>query len=184
MAAVAACFAQGLAASPQLWGLHHNAWRTLALLQLTQTQPAVPQAGPPMRPVWRCACGQPMAILRRRMRSSSADSSCTTPQTVQTARGCHTHPTPSESLAMLRIRQARWGTDSSKISAAIASRHRTHRLQSLKPSAARSLRHLTARRPLILRINLQRPNIPHTFTPRACPTNGSGRGFARPILIR
>ena len=28
--------------------------------------------GKPERPVWRCACGQPMRILRRRMRPEEA----------------------------------------------------------------------------------------------------------------
>lgn len=74
---------KGLQRARNFGVLHHNARRTLALLQLTQAQPAVPQAGQPMRPVWRCACGHPMAILRRRMRPSSAQPSCNAPQTVQ-----------------------------------------------------------------------------------------------------
>jgi hypothetical protein len=63
--------------------LHHNARRTLTLLQLMQTAPRTDHAATPARPVWRCACGQPMLIVRRRMRPPASGTSCAAPQTIQ-----------------------------------------------------------------------------------------------------
>jgi hypothetical protein len=71
--------------------LHHNSRRTLRLLQLThlmpQPSPASTQA-PPARPVWRCACGGVMRIVRRRMRPDQAPPHAS-PQTVRPDK---THP--------------------------------------------------------------------------------------------
>lgn len=74
---------KGLQRARNFGVLHHNARRTLALVQLTQASAKTVDTTPPTRPVWRCACGQPMVIVRRRMRPSAADSSCATPQTIR-----------------------------------------------------------------------------------------------------
>ena len=76
---------KGLQRARNFGVLHHNARRTLALVQLTQAAPKLIDATPPTRPFWRCACGQPMVIVRRRMRppSSTTPQSCAAPQTVQ-----------------------------------------------------------------------------------------------------
>ena len=74
---------RGLQRARNFGVLQHNARRTLALLQLTQASAQTPDTTPPTRPLWRCACGQPMVILRRRMRPSAAQPSCSAPQTVQ-----------------------------------------------------------------------------------------------------
>jgi hypothetical protein len=74
---------KGLQRARNFGVLHHNARRTLALVQLTQATPSRVDAAPPPRPVWRCACGQPMVIVRRRMRPPSSAPSCATPQTTQ-----------------------------------------------------------------------------------------------------
>jgi hypothetical protein len=63
--------------------LQHNARRTLALVQVTQAAPSRVDAAP-TRPTWLCACGQPMVIVRRRMRPTSSAPGCTTPQIFQT----------------------------------------------------------------------------------------------------
>jgi len=66
--------------------LHHNSHRALHLLQLQlqllHLRPAAQSAAPPPqpRPVWRCACGGVMLILRRRMRPEAAPP-CAAPQT-------------------------------------------------------------------------------------------------------
>lgn len=64
--------------------LHHNSRRTLQLLQLSHLVPAqaAPPPPPPARPVWRCTCGQPMVILRRRMRPATPPP-CTASQTLR-----------------------------------------------------------------------------------------------------
>ena len=74
---------KGLQRARNFGFLHHNSSRALNLLQLLKTR-ASPQAAqpPPERPQWRCACGQPMRILRRRMRPESVPS-CPAPQTVR-----------------------------------------------------------------------------------------------------
>ena len=66
---------RGLQRARNFGFLHHNSRRLLRLLQLTQALPTVlpnPLPPAPERPVWRCACGQPMRILRRRMRPEEA----------------------------------------------------------------------------------------------------------------
>lgn len=58
--------------------LHHNSRRALQLLQLLHLRPSAAQASQPsetaptQRPVWRCACGGAMVILRRRLRPDAA----------------------------------------------------------------------------------------------------------------
>jgi len=54
--------------------LHHNSRRALHLLQVLHLRPTAQSAAPPPepRPVWRCACGGAMVILRRRMRAEAA----------------------------------------------------------------------------------------------------------------
>ena len=69
--------------------LHHNSSRTLLLLQLLhlrQRRPSAAQTAQPpeaaltQRPVWRCACGGAMVIVRRRIRPD-VTSACAAPQT-------------------------------------------------------------------------------------------------------
>lgn len=74
---------KGLQRARNFGVLHHNARRTLTLLQLMQAAPRTDHAAPPARPVWRCACGQPMVIVRRRMRPPASGTSCAAPQTIQ-----------------------------------------------------------------------------------------------------
>jgi Putative transposase len=66
---------KGLQRARNFGFLHHNSLRALRLLQLThltpkpsQAPPAPPPTQPPTRPIWRCACGGVMRIVRRRMR--------------------------------------------------------------------------------------------------------------------
>lgn len=61
---------KGLQRARNFGVLHHNARRTLALVQLQQAAGMV-IADPPARPLWRCACGGPMVIVRRRVRPGS-----------------------------------------------------------------------------------------------------------------
>lgn len=82
---------RGLQRARNFGFLHHNSRKTLALLQLTHMQarpPAPPQRAPgasPTRPLWRCSnCGQPMLILRRRMKpEQAAVATAMAPQTAQ-----------------------------------------------------------------------------------------------------
>ncbi len=67
--------------------LHHNCRHTVQRVQLTHRVPmpsmtASSCAPRPVRPVWRCVCGQPMVIVRRRVRADamSALSACTAQQ--------------------------------------------------------------------------------------------------------
>ena len=63
--------------------LHHNSRRALLLLQLLHLRPSaaqVPEQACAQRPVWRCACGGVMVILRRRLRPDAMPPG-TTPQT-------------------------------------------------------------------------------------------------------
>lgn len=62
---------------------HHNSRRTLHLLQLLHWRAPAAQASaqaPTQRPIWRCACGAAMVIVRRRMRPDAV-SACAAPQT-------------------------------------------------------------------------------------------------------
>ena len=70
VAGAAACAAQGLEAGAQLrLPAPHRAGavRLLQVLHLRPTRPLGEAAAMPTRPAWRCACSQPMAVLRRRM---------------------------------------------------------------------------------------------------------------------
>ena len=62
--------------------LHHNSHRALRLLQLLHLRPSAQSAAStsPPRPVWRCACGGVMLILRGRMRPEAVPA-CAAPQT-------------------------------------------------------------------------------------------------------
>lgn len=69
--------------------LHHNSRRTLRLLQVLHLRPSAQSAAPPTattsptsppRPVWRCACGGAMVILKRRLRPDAVPP-CAAPQT-------------------------------------------------------------------------------------------------------
>jgi hypothetical protein len=73
---------KGLQRARNLGFLHHNSQRTLRLLQLSHRVPSQTAAPAPERPVWRCACGGVMVILRRRMRADAV-SACAAPQTEQ-----------------------------------------------------------------------------------------------------
>lgn len=63
--------------------LHHNSRRSLRLLQVLHLRPSAPPSPPsttsPSRPVWRCACGGAMVILRRRL-LPDAMPACAAPQ--------------------------------------------------------------------------------------------------------
>lgn len=61
---------KGLRRARNFGFLHPNssgAVRLLQVLHLRVTRPLGAAAAAPVRPAWRCACGQPMAVLRRRM---------------------------------------------------------------------------------------------------------------------
>lgn len=61
---------KGLRRARSFGFLHPNSAAALRLLQVLHLRPARPlaeAAAMPTRPAWRCACGQPMAVLRRRM---------------------------------------------------------------------------------------------------------------------
>ena len=60
---------KGLRRSRNFGFLHPNSARSIRLLQLLHLRAAPPAAAPPLpaRPAWRCACGEPMRVVRRRM---------------------------------------------------------------------------------------------------------------------
>ena len=60
---------KGLRRSRNFGFLHPNSARAVRLLQLLHLRaaPCAPTPPPPSRPAWRCACGQPMHVVRRRM---------------------------------------------------------------------------------------------------------------------
>lgn len=61
---------KGLRRARNFGFLHPNSAGAIRLLQVLHLRPKRPlgeAAGLPTRPAWRCACGQPMAVLRRRM---------------------------------------------------------------------------------------------------------------------
>ena len=61
---------KGLRRARSFGFLHPNSAGAIRLLQVLHLRPARPLASAaamPTRPAWRCACGQPMAVLRRRM---------------------------------------------------------------------------------------------------------------------
>ena len=61
---------KGLRRSRNFGFLHPNSARATALLQVLHLRAAPGAASTPaptLRPTWRCACGQPMRVLRRRL---------------------------------------------------------------------------------------------------------------------
>ena len=60
---------KGLRRSRNFGFLHPNSAAAIRLLQVLHLRAARPDAtmAAPARPAWRCACGQPMHVLRRRM---------------------------------------------------------------------------------------------------------------------
>ena len=61
---------KGLRRSRNFGFLHPNSHRAIALLQVLHLRAApgaAPTPAPTPRPTWRCACGQPMQVLRRRL---------------------------------------------------------------------------------------------------------------------
>ncbi len=61
---------KGLRRARNFGFLHPNSAQAVRLLQVLHLRPTPQQLEPaamPIRPTWRCACGQPMAVLRRRM---------------------------------------------------------------------------------------------------------------------
>ena len=65
---------KGLRRSRNFGFLHPNSARAIALLQVLHLRAApaaapttAPTPAPTLRPTWRCACGQPMRVLRRRL---------------------------------------------------------------------------------------------------------------------
>ena len=76
---------KGLQRARNFGFLHHNSRRALRLLQVLHLRPSASGAlapAPMQRPVWRCACGGAMVILRRRMRPDAMPPG-TTPQALQ-----------------------------------------------------------------------------------------------------
>ena len=66
---------KGLRRSRNFGFLHPNSARSIRLLQVLHLR-AAPSAGAlpaPTRPAWRCACGQPMHVVRRRMAALQPD---------------------------------------------------------------------------------------------------------------
>lgn len=87
---------KGLQRARNFGFLHHNSRRSLRLLQITQLlpqRPCTPTEPAPMRPLWRCHCGQPMLILRRRMRPDPAASPAHATQAAPPT--CRPDPPPS-----------------------------------------------------------------------------------------
>ena len=65
--------------------LHHNSRRSLRLLQVLHLRPSAappPTSTSPQRPVWRCACGGAMVMVRRRLHPDAVPP-CAAPQTKQ-----------------------------------------------------------------------------------------------------
>ena len=60
---------KGLRRARNFGFLHPNSARAIRLLQLLHLRavPAAPTAATTQRPAWRCVCGQPMHVVRRRM---------------------------------------------------------------------------------------------------------------------
>ena len=59
---------KGLRRSRNFGFLHPNSAAAVRLLQVLHLRAAPARAGPvPPRPAWRCACGQPMRVVSRRM---------------------------------------------------------------------------------------------------------------------
>lgn len=59
---------KGLRRSRNFGFLHPNSAAALRLMQVLHLRAAHARAGPlPARPAWRCACGKPMHVVRRRM---------------------------------------------------------------------------------------------------------------------
>ena len=65
---------KGLRRARNFGFLHPNSARAIALLQVLHLRAAPAAASTPaptpastQRPTWRCACGQPMQVLRRRL---------------------------------------------------------------------------------------------------------------------
>ena len=61
---------KGLRRSRNFGFLHPNSHRAIALLQvlhLRAAPTAAPTSAQTLRPTWRCACGQPMRVRRRRL---------------------------------------------------------------------------------------------------------------------
>ena len=66
---------KGLRRSRNFGFLHPNSVGAIRLLQVLHLR-AAPSAGAltaPTRPAWRCACGQPMHVVRRRMAALQPD---------------------------------------------------------------------------------------------------------------
>lgn len=62
---------KGLQRARNFGVLHHNARRIVQAIQLSQPPRCADPPSPAQRPVWRCTCGQPFVILRRRMQPES-----------------------------------------------------------------------------------------------------------------
>jgi Putative transposase/Transposase zinc-binding domain len=66
---------KGLRRARNFGFLHPNSVKAIGLLQLLHLRaaPAAYASAAPSRPVWRCACGQPMHVVRRRMPALQPD---------------------------------------------------------------------------------------------------------------
>ena len=63
---------KGMRRSRNFGFLHPNSAQVIRLLQLRATPPDNALATP-ARPAWRCACGQPLHVVRRRMAALQPD---------------------------------------------------------------------------------------------------------------
>ena len=66
---------KGLRRSRNFGFLHPNSARSIRLLQVLHLRaaPSAQAVPAPTRPAWRCACGQPMHVVRRRMAALQPD---------------------------------------------------------------------------------------------------------------
>ena len=67
---------KGLRRARNFGFLHPNSAQAVRLLQVLHLRPARPPCAPAAmssRPAWRCACGQPMTVLRRRLPPEVSD---------------------------------------------------------------------------------------------------------------
>ena len=70
---------RGLRRARHFGFLHPNSASAIRLLHLRATPPA-PVTTTAARPAWRCACGQPMIVLRRRMPALTCDGTAMHPR--------------------------------------------------------------------------------------------------------
>ena len=182
---------KGLRRSRNFGFLHPNSAAAVRLMQLLHLRAAPAPAGPaPARPAWRCACGQPMHVVRRRMAALQ-------PQNGLEAQPWRVNPPDKPDAVQAStctediIATLGNGLKPARCIRSPENRSRPRKIPGIdtrQPSAsafstlAGFPSAVLAAGPFGPICSVQWLGHRRAACSRACPTNGSDRGFARSIL--